>query len=177
MSRARRIHFLGEAAGQGAARALLKQAGDAVLDVRGVPRALVMQCPDGCGEVLTVNLDPRTDKAWRLFRKSGKVTLYPSVWRDTGCKAHFILWSNTLLWCDADDQPAWDDPRLVADVQRELASRPHDFQHFDEIARRLGAVPWEVSWACSRLVHDGVAERRKFVEYRLRPTPLGQRRV
>lgn len=174
MSRASKIRFLGEVAGQGAARVQLKKAGDAVVDVRGVPRAVVMQCPDGCGDILTVNLDPRSGKAWRIFRRRGKLTLFPSVWRDTGCKSHFIVWSDSLLWCDTHNSPDWDDGGLVLEVRRELASRPGDFQHFDEIAQRLDAIPWEVSWACSRLVADGVAERRKFVEYRIRAIAMAK---
>jgi len=135
--------------------------------VRGVPRGLVMQCPDGCGEVLTVNLDPRTDKAWRLYRYRDQVTLYPSVWRHDGCKAHFIVWRNIVLWCDSHDGVKWEDVALVAAVRSELGRVPQRFRHFDEIAARLSAVPWEVSWACDQLVREGAAERQKMAEYRL----------
>jgi hypothetical protein len=59
-----------------------------------------MRCPDGCGETLVVNLDPRAGKAWKLDMRTGKATLYPSVWRDGGCGSHFIVWRGDVLWCD-----------------------------------------------------------------------------
>jgi hypothetical protein len=61
----------------------LHSPGDYVLVVRGLPRTIVMVCPDGCGENITINLDRRTGKAWRKFEAGGKLTIYPSVWRDT----------------------------------------------------------------------------------------------
>jgi hypothetical protein len=173
MVRARQLHFLGEVHGQGQARALLRQVGDTALDVRGIPRGLIMLCPDGCGEVLTLNLDPRSGKAWRLYRYREKVTLYPSVWRDDGCGAHFIVWRDTVLWCDWADTAKWEDRPLVEAVRGELARNPRQFQHYDAIALRLSAVPWEVSWACDQLVREGTAEKRKLVEYRIRQTDPG----
>lgn len=71
---------------------LLVAPGDAVLITRGQPRWLLLRCPCGCGEEMPVNLDARAGKAWRLYRRphSG-LTLFPSVWRDTGCESHFVI--------------------------------------------------------------------------------------
>lgn len=66
---------------------------------RGVARAAVFQCPCGCGEVLVINLDSRTPQAWRHRLRGARLTLMPSVWRDTGCESHFILWEHSVYWC------------------------------------------------------------------------------
>src|SRR3954470_19533554 len=78
---------------------LLRQPGDAVLVHRGRPRSLLIACPDGCGETLSINLDPRGGKAWRLYRKGSAISLSPSVWRDGGCESHFIVWRSRIIWC------------------------------------------------------------------------------
>jgi hypothetical protein len=47
-----------------------------------------------------VNLDPRAGPAWKLYDREDSLTLFPSVWRESGCEAHFILWRNRLIRCD-----------------------------------------------------------------------------
>ena len=55
-------------------------------------KRILFLCPSKCGEVLSINLDPRNRPVWRLvIDGEGKPTLYPSVWRTTGCGAHFIV--------------------------------------------------------------------------------------
>jgi hypothetical protein len=63
----------------------------------GTAKSVVFQCPDGCGEVLRINVAHTLgSRSWR-FRADvrGRVSLYPSVWRTTGCHAHFFLTLNT----------------------------------------------------------------------------------
>lgn len=53
-------------------------------------------CPCGCGETLSVNLVRATGRAWRMSLDLHRgVSLFPSVWRDSGCESHFILRNNT----------------------------------------------------------------------------------
>src|SRR5205814_291355 len=76
----------------------LQLPGDAVLIQRGQPRWLLLKCPCGCGDEIPVNLDKRAGKAWRLYGDAhAPVTLFPSVWRDTGCESHFIIWRGEIL--------------------------------------------------------------------------------
>jgi hypothetical protein len=57
---------------------------------------LKFYCPCGCGEVISVNLAAATAKAWRVrYEENYGLTVWPSVWRDTGCKSHFIIRRNT----------------------------------------------------------------------------------
>ena len=81
---ARALTIRGEAEYRDQVELVLKDPGDAALVRRGVLRSILICCPDGCGETLVVNLDPRAGKAWRIDTRGGGTTLYPSVWRDGG---------------------------------------------------------------------------------------------
>lgn len=157
MSKAHRIHFKGIVDKYAGAIAQLHTPGDCTIVIRGVPRTVVMMCPDGCGETIAVNLDRRVGKAWRKYEHNKKLTIYPSVWRDTGCRAHFIVWNDQILWCDIDD-PAHIaiDERFIETVFNNLSGS--NFVHFESIAESLQAIPWDVLWACNELVRRGIAQ-------------------
>lgn len=72
---------------------------------RGRPRWLVFQCPSGCGEILRINLDRQAGPSWRLTRRKGYLSLSPSVWRSTGCLAHFYLRRNAAWLLSVDEAP------------------------------------------------------------------------
>jgi Family of unknown function (DUF6527) len=154
--RSRRIILRGVVAHRHEADDLLKTPGDAVLVRRGVDRSVAIQCPDGCGEKLTINLDPRTGPAWRSFQTGEMLTLFPSVWRRTGCLSHFIVWCSRIYWCD------WGDPLEVPSediVQRTLSSLTGIPKPYPIIANSLGLEPWAVLSACTELVKRGLAVR------------------
>ena len=154
---ARTLRFRGTVENRHEANALLERPGDSVTVVRGRPRSFVMACPDGCGSVLTVNLDPRAGKAWRLYARD-RMSLYPSVWRDGGCGAHFVLWKDRILWCDGsadDDYSPRYDPELEPAVLARLDENPRSA---NEIADDLNEIPWEVDRALNLLRRTGRAE-------------------
>jgi Family of unknown function (DUF6527) len=62
-----------------------------IVEREGVMRQPVVQCPDGCGEILSVNLDRHSGLAWRLHNRRGSWSLYLSIDKPTGCESHFIL--------------------------------------------------------------------------------------
>lgn len=155
---ARSTHLLGEAEYRDQGEALLRRPGDAVLVRRGALRSMLMCCPDGCGEILVVNLDPRSGKAWRIYMRAGNVSLFPSVWRDGGCCSHFIVWRGNILWCDrfADGnvEPAYD----AALETRVLASlRKAQLRSSEDIATELHEIPWEVMRVGRVLIRRGLA--------------------
>jgi hypothetical protein len=171
---ARKIRFRGTVENRHEANPLLEQPGDSVTVVRGRPRSFVMACPDGCGSILTVNLDPRAGKAWRLYSRD-RMSLYPSVWRDGGCGAHFVVWKDRILWCDDnadDDYSPRHDPGLESAVLARLDDRPRSA---NEIAEELDEIPWEVDRALKLLRRAGRAEAvgNELVQFILRPAPRG----
>src|SRR6266404_4055469 len=76
----------------------LVKPGEIFVVVRGRPRWLRLRCPCGCGDLVTLNLDPRTGRSWKLSMKDDKVTVLPSVRRTSGCKSHFLLLSNRVTF-------------------------------------------------------------------------------
>jgi hypothetical protein len=156
---ARRIRLCAEVEHRHDADAFLKTAGDAVLVHRGRPRSLVIACPDGCGEVLAVNLDPRSGKAWRIYRKGSAISLSPSVWRDGGCESHFIVWRGQIIWgsrFEYDNQELAYDQALETEVLEALSAV--QFRSPQEIADQLNEIPWDVMEAARNLVSRGLAE-------------------
>ena len=153
--RAKRINFKGEVSHRHEANAKLTEPGAAVLVFRGVARSLAIACQDGCGEQLTINLDRRTGPAWRFYGSDSGVTLFPSVWRDSGCKSHFIVWRSKIFWCDWHEE--LDEP-MEEVVQKTLAALPHEFVSYEVIADKLGLVPWSVLSACGRLCRLRLAD-------------------
>jgi Family of unknown function (DUF6527) len=156
---ARRIAYKGEVVNRREVDDLAPLAGDSAIVVRGRDRSFVICCPDGCGELLTINLDERAGPAWSLYRSSRGVTLYPSVWRESGCKSHFIVWHDTILWCDRyfeeNHEPDDLNPGLC---DRVLAMLDDQWRSYRGLATRLDEIPWEVSRACRILERQGLAE-------------------
>lgn len=58
------------------------------------------RCPCGCGERLELMLLKEVKPHWTLSTGQSGATLYPSVWRRTGCRSHFWLREGKVLWCD-----------------------------------------------------------------------------
>lgn len=156
--RANRIAMKGELTHRHLADEVLKLPGDAVLIRRGVLRSIVMACPDGCGEVLSVNLDGRAGKAWRYYDRGGDVSLFPSVWRETGCESHFILWRSRIYWCDWGEELDIPMAEVIVQVHDALGAQP---EPYTSIAERLDLVPWAVLSACGKLRREGVAVEGK----------------
>lgn len=131
--------------------------GEAILVHRGVNRSLTMRCPDGCGETLTVNLDRRSGPAWRLYTEGQAVSLFPSVWRNTGCCSHFIVWKSHIYWCDWGEELQATDEEFE---QRVLTSLSTALRPYPEIADALDAVPWASSLGVQRTLSSGTRRRR-----------------
>lgn len=156
--RANRLAFKAQVEQRHEANPLLKMPGDAALVHRGVFRSLVMACPDGCGELLTINLDARAGKAWRAYGSQEEFSLFPSVWRETGCKSHFILWRSKIYWCDWDDEL---DTPMEDIVELVRGCLSNELVPYLDIADALQLVPWAVLSACRRLAREGVAQEGK----------------
>lgn len=159
---ARHLALRGSGEYRDEAEVLIALPGDAAMVSRGRLRSLLIKCPDGCGETIVVNLDPRAGKAWCLYERADGISLFPSVWRADGCESHFIVWSDHILWCGA-----WDDANVEPAYQSDLetralaaleASDPGAYHSSVAIADRLAEIPWAAARALRRLVSLGRAE-------------------
>jgi len=155
-NRQRRAHLKGITPSHREAAALVSQPGDVAIVKRGTLRSAVMRCPDGCGDIITLNLDPRTDKAWRIYKSKRGLTLFPSVWRDTGCQSHFVLWNDVISWVDVfdveEEQESLEKRQLEERVLGLL--KPDSFTDFVQLADALDEIPWAVLDACKKLVKE-----------------------
>lgn len=158
-----KLNLKGTVSSRADASPLLVNPGDAVLVERDTPRWLVLKCPDGCGDELPINLDSRAGKAWRMYKSPRLgLTLYPSIWRDTGCEAHFIIWRSVILlfgdWNDSDYDRFWEDEAYERLRDAVLDHLPIEkMKHFAEIADEIDELPWDVLRACRELVKRNLA--------------------
>jgi hypothetical protein len=133
-----------------AATASLRHAGDlAQVERAGIPRSLVIACPDGCGEIITVNLDSRAGPAWRL-RPPPVVSVYPSVWRDSGCRSHFIVSRGKIWWSLPEGLDA--EELLQVEILSVLRKNNNHSVRESELVDTLTAEPWDIRAACRSLV-------------------------
>jgi hypothetical protein len=109
---------------------------------------------------LILNVDPRAGPAWKFYRRHGRLSVYPSYWRETACESHFIIWNDQVLWCDAWDYEP--DQDIGDRFNEKLLTRFDDAEFLDYhvVAEELDEVPWEILWSCRRLVTAGKLEER-----------------
>jgi hypothetical protein len=67
---------------------------------QGIDYWALFRCPCTCGEVISLPLQSSHRPHWQIKRTaSGRPTLYPSVWRNKGCKSHFWIEEGFVVWC------------------------------------------------------------------------------
>lgn len=169
--RANRMRRCGSAERYSDGIQLLKNPGDFVTIERGTPRSVLILCPDGCGETISVNLDKRSGPAWRRYERKETITLFPSVWKTDGCKAHFIVWNDKILWCDAFGAAR---SELVSEdwIATVFEALPREETDYQVLAEMLNVVPWDVSWACDELVRrrKALAGKKRGYYYKITVT-------
>lgn len=156
-SSAERIRWRGTTESRWDVGGRIVKPGDVVLVARhGVHRWLVFNCPCGCGDQVPINLDRRTGPAWRAFHPGRRLTVYPSIWRGSGCESHFIVRrGQILLVSDYSWGQVWTIARPLREaVLDRLREAPI---HFSEIADAIGEEPWDVLDACRELENSGKA--------------------
>ncbi len=86
------------------------------------------------------------------------MSLYPSVWRESGCESHFIirrgavLFVATVRWLGLGTGHL--DQAFLRSVASALKPTP---THYSEIADSINADPWDVLDACRVLERRGKA--------------------
>jgi len=153
-TRVNKVKFWGKVERHDLAASLLRSPGDVVIVERGKPRLLILRCPCGCGDDLLINLDQRAGKAWHLYQKRKRLTLYPSYWRDDGCGSHFILWNDQISWCYGWESEEADHWQVSSETEDQVYGALADdyFINYEEIAEKLDLIPWETLQACRQLV-------------------------
>jgi hypothetical protein len=68
---------------------------------------IILRCPCGCGEVITLPAQSDHSKSWALIDKSEGPTIYPSIWRNQGCMSHFWIRDGTVEWTIDTGMAPW----------------------------------------------------------------------
>ncbi len=141
----------------------LKAPGDAILILRERPRWLLLKCPCGCDDEIPLNLDYRAGPSWRIYKeKNDRITLFPSIWRDTGCLSHFIIRNSQCLLLEKFDRDRFTYRHFEQTDFHALANRvrkswPREgWVPYEEIAELLGEIPWDVLDVCRDLVRTNI---------------------
>lgn len=59
----------------------------------------LMQCPCGCGEILTLSLMKSVNPFWDVkFDKLKRLSLSPSIHKSDGCCSHFYIKKGKVVW-------------------------------------------------------------------------------
>lgn len=59
------------------------------------------KCPDGCGDTIMLSLSPNKRPSWKIKQDGrGRVSLYPSINKQDGCKSHFWLKKGKIKWAE-----------------------------------------------------------------------------
>ena len=59
-------------------------------------------CPCGCGTTIELLLVPEATPRWSInVDRDGLVSLFPSVWLDSGCRSHFWVKRGKIEWCES----------------------------------------------------------------------------
>ncbi len=57
-------------------------------------------CPCGCGEIIQLSTLVNDNPKWSFIKHRNKtITIYPSIWRTSGCKSHFFIRKGIVDWC------------------------------------------------------------------------------
>lgn len=63
------------------------------------PELLVLKCPCGCNQDIMLNLLKDTKPKWDFdFTSKDEINIYPSIWRNIGCKSHFFIKKGKVDW-------------------------------------------------------------------------------
>jgi hypothetical protein len=157
--RANRLVLRGTVASMARAVDLLEKPGDVVLVVRERLRHIVLCCPCGCGERYPINLDSRVGSAWRLRENAdgASLSLFPSIWRESGCRSHYIIRRSRFIFVDWAEWPNSVSGAVSSTLRNRVLGRiAKRSVRVEDVALELEADPWDVADLFNALVHEGV---------------------
>ena len=64
-----------------------------------VPDTILLKCPCGCDATIQLNLLPDAKPKWNYTIGNKKeISIFPSIWRNKGCKSHFFIKKSKVVW-------------------------------------------------------------------------------
>ena len=72
----------------------------ALVESGGVKKWACFKCPGGCGEVISLSLNPNQRSRWRVSEDFWlRPTVHPSVHQKNACGCHFWIKKGQVSWC------------------------------------------------------------------------------
>jgi hypothetical protein len=107
--------------------------------------------------------------AWRFYANAhAGISIFPSIWRENGCKSHYIIWRDAILLFGQNEEEfdtVAQGNEVVSLSDAVLERLPAaGLLRFAELAESLNAVPWDVLAVCRRLVRLGRAREGRGKE-------------
>lgn len=63
---------------------------------------LIFKCPCGCNADIYLNLLKDAKPQWDYYLTNREeITVYPSIWRTTGCMSHFFIQKGKVVWASS----------------------------------------------------------------------------
>lgn len=91
-----------------AAQALKRPGAMILVQPSSIPKWLQFRCPCGCQETVALNLMAHVTPRWRTrFDRSGRVSVWPSIRRQSGCRSHFFVTLNEARMIARDFSRYW----------------------------------------------------------------------
>ena len=59
---------------------------------------LSMLYPCGCGANIRLSLIKKDSPSWKISINKGLLSVNPSVWRNKGCRSHFLIRAGKIIW-------------------------------------------------------------------------------
>jgi hypothetical protein len=76
-----------------------------VVENGGVWKWACLKCPGGCGQKISLSLNPERRPRWRVWSDwFGRPSVEPSVHQKNSCRCHFWIRRGKIQWC-AGGQP------------------------------------------------------------------------
>lgn len=72
------------------------------------PYWAVFKCPCGCSSIISLPLQKSHNPHWSVdSSKTGRPSVYPSVWQNKGCLSHFWIDDGKINWCKNSGIEPW----------------------------------------------------------------------
>lgn len=91
-----------------------------VVGEKGSEWAALMKCPCRCGETIWLNLLSAPGRpVWRIQKhRRSQFSISPSVWRQVGCRSHFLILRNRIEWCGGRSEQFRERARVARPLDR-----------------------------------------------------------
>lgn len=72
---------------------------DHEVNIKG--NAICFLCPCGCQDLIRLVIESISEPCWNFSLADNKISISPSIRLTSGCKSHFNIITNKVIWLEA----------------------------------------------------------------------------